>query len=108
MTQEQHFRDWLRKTYGVQDYEAYQNTQTEEIAIQYAQSERERTWNDAWISVKERLPEPNVKVLVCLTYGSGRQEITFSHWNPRVECFDHFMENIITYWAPEPKPPLKP
>lgn len=36
MTEEQKFRDWLRRNYGVQDYEAYRNTQTEELAIQYA------------------------------------------------------------------------
>lgn len=36
MTEEQKFRDWLRRTYGVQDYEAYRNTQTEEMAILYA------------------------------------------------------------------------
>jgi len=35
MKPELEFRDWLRKTYGVQDYEAYRNTQTEEIAIRY-------------------------------------------------------------------------
>lgn len=33
-----------------------------------------------WISVEERVPEPNVRVLVCLTYGSGKKEIQFSHW----------------------------
>lgn len=33
---EQDFRDWLKTTYGIQDYNAYKNTQTEEIAIRYA------------------------------------------------------------------------
>jgi len=37
MKQEIEFRDWLRRTYGVQDYEAFQNTQTEEIAIRYSE-----------------------------------------------------------------------
>jgi len=41
--QEKDFRDWLRKNYGVQDYEGYRGTQTEEIAIQYAQSK----WSEA-------------------------------------------------------------
>lgn len=31
------FRNWLKKTYGIQDYNAYANTQTEEIAIRYAE-----------------------------------------------------------------------
>lgn len=30
------FRDWFKKTYGIQDYEAYRDSQTEEICIQYA------------------------------------------------------------------------
>ncbi len=42
MKLELEFRDWLRKTYGVQDYEAYRNTQTEEIAIRYSEYKTEQ------------------------------------------------------------------
>ncbi len=33
---EKHFREWLKKNYGIQDSNNYEGTQTEEIAIQYA------------------------------------------------------------------------
>jgi hypothetical protein len=56
-----------------------------------------------WISVKDQLPEPLKEVLVCLQYGEGRKEIKISYYHPRVECFDHFMENLITHWMPLPE-----
>lgn len=33
---EKEFRDWLKTTYGVQEFNNYSGTQTEELAIQFA------------------------------------------------------------------------
>ena len=60
-----------------------------------------------WISVKDELPKENIKVLVCLTYGSGKEEIKTSYYSNRTESFDYFMSEIITHWMPLINPPSK-
>ena len=60
-----------------------------------------------WISVKDELPKENIKVLVCLTYGSGKEEIKTSYYSNRTESFDDFMSDIITHWMPLLNPPSK-
>lgn len=59
-----------------------------------------------WISVKERLPDPGIKVMVCLKYGAGNTEITMSYTTKRFpDCFDHLLNERITHWMPLPAPP---
>lgn len=36
------FRTWLKKNYGIQDFENYKNTQAEELAIQFASQESKK------------------------------------------------------------------
>ncbi len=61
-----------------------------------------------WISVKDRMPEPNVKVLTCATYGAGNKEIGTSFTTTRFpDVFDSFLGDRITHWMPLPEPPKK-
>lgn len=62
--------------------------------------------NDPWISVKDRFPEPGVKVLVLLTYGLGSTSIELSYTTKRFpDAFDSFHNEIITHWQYLPEPP---
>lgn len=59
---------------------------------------------DKWVSVKDRLPGPGVKVLVLLTYGGGSQDVRLSYTSKRFpDAFDSFHNEIITHWQPLPK-----
>lgn len=75
----------------------------DEAILLYAQSQLQQIGE--WISVKDKLPEEKVKVLICLTYGSGKEEIQTSYYVKRTKSFDHFMNDIITHWMPLPSPP---
>jgi hypothetical protein len=60
---------------------------------------------DNWISVKDRMPEPNVLVMVFLKYGTGH-DIALSFSTTRFpDIFDHFLTDRITHWQPLPEPP---
>lgn len=68
--------------------------------IQYLEAKQPR-----WISVEERLPWMNQKVLV-----SDGGIVTEAHYNGRGECIHngHDMEIrgvIVTHWMPLPEPP---
>lgn len=82
---------------------AHLNDSIDEAILFYHTSQKEKEW----ISVKDKLPEEKVKVLVCLTYGSGKEEIQTSYYVKRTESFDHFMNDIITHWMPLPHSPTK-
>lgn len=62
-----------------------------------------------WISVKERLPNSEEYVLVCLKYGRVRVgRYIYNTWN---YCSGVFMtelaagEYAVTHWMPLPEPP---
>lgn len=72
----------------------------DEAAELYRQSASE------WISVKERMPEPETVVLTCVTYGGGNKEIGMSFTTKRFpDIFDSFHGDRITHWQPLPNPP---
>lgn len=68
-----------------------------------------------WISVKDRLPENNVRVLVCSNNGDKDSAIAITHytqkkygfniegWNEPWQYF--FYNHDITHWMPLPEPP---
>lgn len=60
-----------------------------------------------WISVKDRLPEPGVRVRAIRTYGNGKMEETHTIYVERIETFDDLLCDIITHWQPIvlPSPP---
>lgn len=45
------------------------------------------------------------KYLVCYEYASGRQEVHIEIWDENRNCFNCFLENIITHWKLLPQPP---
>ena len=53
-----------------------------------------------WIPVSERLPEPNVDVLVCVKRGN-RMDIDLDFLDDRGK----FDAPNVTHWAPVPEPP---
>lgn len=74
---------------------------------EYADLKYASSREDKWISVKERLPEPGIKVLVLLKYGAGNTEIQMSYTTKRFpDCFDHLLNERITHWQPLPSPPV--
>lgn len=58
-----------------------------------------------WVSVKDRLPKPYVKVLIFIKYPKG-SSIELSYFVSRTECFDNFHTDYITHWQPLPQPPI--
>ena len=62
-----------------------------------------------WISVKERLPELNVDVLIYVNFTV--HSVTFKHCSVALfdgTCWDDdgwYSRNSVTYWMPLPKPP---
>ena len=58
-----------------------------------------------WIPVSERLPEENVRVLICYIDGGGSRGINTDtrHWN-RWLCFSGELATV-THWMPLPEPP---
>ena len=64
-----------------------------------------------WISVKDRLPEPLLKVLVCDINNSISISYRFiTHLNKPVWCLSPFYGNVsgyFTHWMPLPNPPKK-
>ena len=62
-----------------------------------------------WISVKERLPELNVDVLIYVHFTV--HDITFKHCTVALFdgiCWDDdglYSRNSVTHWMPVPKPP---
>lgn len=59
-----------------------------------------------WVKRSERMPEPNVSVLVVFQYGSGNQEIRITYTTKRFpDIFDHFADERITHWALLPPMP---
>lgn len=60
---------------------------------------------NGWISVETALPEKQDRYLICRTYGQGRKEIFISTFRNDMNCFDDFLEDIITHWMPLPAIP---
>lgn len=58
-----------------------------------------------WVSVKDRLPDVEDYYLVCRTYGEGRKEVIRSFFRKDMNCFDDFLNNIITHWTSLLLPP---
>ena len=64
-----------------------------------------------WISVKERMPEPNVSVLLAVydrdhgyTYRTVAWLNTSGDWDSNDDGFNQGDEDVL-YWMPLPKPP---
>lgn len=64
-----------------------------------------------WISVKERLPEPNVSVLLAVydrdhgyTYRTVAWLNTSGDWDSNDDGFNQGDEDVL-YWMPLPEPP---
>lgn len=64
----------------------------------------EQSAGDGWISV-ETPPKEEGYCLICRTYGQGRKEVWISFFRKDHQCFDDFLQNIITDWKPLPAPP---
>jgi hypothetical protein len=61
-----------------------------------------------WISVKERLPEPETPVLVTWLFPVGNTDIGISFTtNKFPDTFDHVYFDIVTHWQPLPSAPGK-
>jgi hypothetical protein len=59
-----------------------------------------------WISVKERMPEPDVLVSTSKQYGSGNRDYGVSFTTKRFpDIFDDFLGDRITHWRALPKNP---
>lgn len=62
-----------------------------------------------WISVKDRMPDLNTYVLICLIGAlSGntlmKVDYTLKYHNNAIE-WKHTSENAVTHWMPLPEPP---
>lgn len=60
----------------------------------------------AWISVKDRLPEPDADVLVALR--TGQVEVAYCpfHRPDRFrDVYSYYEEGTVTHWQPLPEPP---
>jgi hypothetical protein len=59
-----------------------------------------------WIDRKKQMPQPAIKVMAVLQYGSGNREIELSYVSKRFpDIFDSFHDSIITHWAYLPELP---
>lgn len=57
-----------------------------------------------WISVKDRLPEKNSIVLVCMDNGQYKVVLT-SHLSSNGEWISYDKNRKVTHWMPFPEPP---
>lgn len=57
-----------------------------------------------WISVKDRLPEKNSIVLVCMDNGKYKVVLT-SHLSSNGEWISYDKNRKVTHWMPFPEPP---
>lgn len=57
-----------------------------------------------WISVKDRLPEKNSIVLVCMDNGRYKVVLT-SHLSSNGEWISYDKNRKVTHWMPFPEPP---
>ena len=58
-------------------------------------------YEDGWIPIKERFPEPLVRVIIC--YQSGK--MMFSEMMPCKEFGLETFYGPVTHWRPCPEPP---
>lgn len=58
-----------------------------------------------WISVKDRLPETDDRVLVCTVTKKGRQNIITGDYATRSKVWVCGMNMNVTHWMPLPEPP---
>ncbi len=59
-----------------------------------------------WISVKDRLPDYNQKVIVFKTYHNTTEFTTRLSTDESGENWDTDYKHYITHWMPEPPNPL--
>ncbi len=62
------------------------------------------TQKPEWISVKDRLPEKNSIVLVCMDNGQYKVVLT-SHLSSYGEWISYDKNRKVTHWMPFPEPP---
>ena len=62
-----------------------------------------------WINVKDRLPEPNTKVLIYLVFDADHKDTCITYYNGEkfvdVYVDDGIRDELVTHWMPLPKNP---
>lgn len=87
--------------YGFYDCGSIINPQAADMLEKLA---AEKAKKPEWISVKDRLPEKNSIVLVCMDNGQYKVVLT-SHLSSNGEWISYDKNLKVTHWMPKPEPP---
>lgn len=104
------FEEWycsgISESIGLERYPngCYCNPEAENMYLAWCAA-KSHAGKSEWISVKDRLPDTEMTVLVC----NERGEI-FSSWASDVDVFWFYLEeddNRVTHWQQLPEPPAE-
>ena len=104
MTREEAIKHIITYAYYTDDIPVQVSTALDmAIAALRAQQEQESKPLNGWISVKDRLPEDQVEVLVLTRSKKGMRNVDKGYWS-----IDHFIHRgcaQVTHWMPLPELP---